>query len=95
MVPAVIKVLPVDDYVLSIFFENGEYGRLDMTEYLDFGVFNRLKDPKAFRRVRVSFDTVEWDVGVDLDPEFVYAKCDIAGTAQSSDLLTETLADCP
>lgn len=91
MVPAVIKVLPIDDYVLSIFFDNGEYGRLDMTEYLDFGVFNRLKDPEAFRRVRVSFDTVEWDVGVDLDPEFVYAKCSITGTVHSIDRAREPL----
>lgn len=93
MVPAVMKVLPVDDFVLSIFFDNGEYGRLDMTDSLDFGVFNRLKDPDAFRRVRVSFDTVEWDVGVDLDPEFVYAKCDIAGTVSSSERFTEEITD--
>lgn len=26
-------------------------------------------------RVRVSFDTIEWDFGIDLDLEFVYAKC--------------------
>jgi hypothetical protein len=31
-------------------------------------------DYEKFRRVRVSFDTIEWDEGVDLDPEFVYKK---------------------
>ncbi|MFH1741273.1 MAG: DUF2442 domain-containing protein, partial [bacterium] len=30
---------------------------------------------EQFKRVRVSFDTIEWDCDVDLDPEFVYAKC--------------------
>jgi len=25
--------------------------------------------------VHVAFDTIEWECGVDLDPEFVYAKC--------------------
>ncbi len=76
------------------FSKMGSAARLDMTKYLDFGVFNRLKDPEAFRRVRISFDTVEWDVGVDLDPEFVYAKCDIAGTISPSDRLTEETTDC-
>ncbi len=28
-----------------------------------------------FKRVRIAFDTTEWASGVDLDPEFVYAKC--------------------
>jgi hypothetical protein len=25
--------------------------------------------------VTVAFDTIEWEVGVNLDPEFVYNKC--------------------
>jgi hypothetical protein len=45
-----------------------------MKPILDFGIFQRIKDYNAFRRVRVAFDTVEWDCGVDLDPEFVYKK---------------------
>ncbi len=80
MYPSVKKVVPFEDYVLSIVFDNGETGNLDMKEYLDFGVFRRLKDREAFKRVRVSFDTIEWDSGVDLDPEFVYAKCKISET---------------
>lgn len=75
MYPSVEKVVPEENYVLVIDFDNGERGRLDMTPYLEFGVFQRLKDRNAFKRVRVAFDTVEWDSGVDLDPEFVYAKC--------------------
>ncbi len=82
MYPSVKKVVPCEDYVLSIVFDNGESGTLDMKEILDFGVFQRLKDHEAFRRVRVSFDTVAWDSGIDLDPEFVYAKCKGINRAQ-------------
>lgn len=74
MYPAVKEVIPGDDYILSIVFDNGEQGYLDMKPILDFGIFQRIKDYDAFRRVRVAFDTVEWDCGVDLDPEFVYKK---------------------
>lgn len=52
---------------LLSFFDNGESGILDMKVFLDFGVFQRLKDYDAFRRVRVVFDTIEWESGIDLD----------------------------
>jgi hypothetical protein len=82
MYPSIKEVAPGDDYLLSIVFDNGECGILDMKPILDFGVFHRIKDPDAFRRVRVAFDTIEWDAGVDLDPEFAYAKCKGTRTAQ-------------
>ncbi len=75
MHPSVINVVPSDDYVLRIDFGNGERGTLDMKPFLDFGVFRRLQDINAFKRINVSFDTVEWDSGIDLDPAFVYEKC--------------------
>lgn len=75
MYPSVKNVVAVEDYILSVDFDNGEHGTLDMKPFLDFGVFGKLKDRTAFKQVHVAFDTIEWDSGVDLDPEFVYAKC--------------------
>jgi hypothetical protein len=73
--PSVIDVVPRDNFMLDIIFSNGESGVLDMKPYLCFGVFNRLKDCNSFKKVAVAFDTIEWESGVDLDPEFVYDKC--------------------
>jgi len=75
MYPSVKQVTPGVDYTLSVLFDNGESGMIDMKPILDFGVFKRLKNYDEFRRVRVAFDTIEWDCGVDLDPEYVYSKC--------------------
>lgn len=75
MYPSVTGVVAHEDFSLAVTFDNGEEGILDMKEYLGFGVFQRIADYEQFRSVRVSFDTVEWDQGVDLDPEFVYARC--------------------
>lgn len=75
MYPSVVSVTPQADYVLDITFSNGEKGALDMKPYLDFGIFSRLKDCRAFEQVKVAFDTIEWESGADLDPEFVYTKC--------------------
>ena len=74
MYPSVIKVLPRDDYKILVEFDNNECGILNMEPYLNFGVFNKIKDPNLFAKVRVSFDTIEWENGIDLDPQFVYDK---------------------
>lgn len=73
--PAVTDVRPQKDFSLHITFDNGESGLLDMKPYLDFGIFARIKHPDSFAKVRVSFDTVEWESGADIDPEFVYSNC--------------------
>lgn len=75
MYPAVKTVKVNEDYTLSLNFDNGEHGILDLKPFLDFGLFKKLKDIKVFRQVRIAFDTVEWAEGIDLDPEFVYEKC--------------------
>ena len=75
MYRSVAEVVPNEDVTLALVFDNGEQGTLDMKPYLDFGVFQGIRDYDQFKRVRVAFDTIQWDGGLDLDPEFVYAKC--------------------
>lgn len=75
MYPSVTAVVPQENYMLDITFSNGEAGLLDMKPYLSFGVFKRISNAQSFKNVAVAFDTIEWDSGVDLDPEFVYDKC--------------------
>ena len=75
MYQSVIKVTAGKNYQIYVEFDNDENGILDMEPYLNFGVFNKIKDAFVFNTVRVSFDTVEWPNGIDLDPKFVYEKC--------------------
>ncbi len=82
--PAVISVACEEDYTLSVVFDNGEIGLLDMKPYLDFGVFRKIQDPSVFETVHISFDTVAWESGADLDPEFVYDKCRITQRGTSA-----------
>ena len=77
MYPAVIKVEAKENYRLHIEFDNNECGVLNMEPYLNFGVFGRIRDKNLFSQVRVSFDTIEWPHGIDLDPQFVYEKCNL------------------
>lgn len=75
MYRSVVSVRPNEDFSLAVVFEDGAQGILDMKPYLDFGVFKKLKNLEQFKRVRIAFDTVEWECGADLDPEFIRAKC--------------------
>jgi hypothetical protein len=72
MYRAICEVTANRDFSLNIVLETGERRLLDMKPYLDFGVFNKIRDFERFKRVKVAFDTIEWDDGVDLDPEFIY-----------------------
>jgi hypothetical protein len=72
--PKLIAVKALENFSLDVRFDSGEIGLLDVKPYLDFGVFTRLRDPHVFAQAKISFDTIEWPCGVDLDPAFVYAK---------------------
>jgi hypothetical protein len=71
---AIKEVKPQDNYLLLLTFENGEKRQFDMKPYLDFGIFQELKDLKLFKSVRPTFDTIEWDNEADFDPEVLYQK---------------------
>jgi len=66
------KVKALDDYQLELMFENNEVKIFDVKPYLETGLFKMLKDKVFFNRVNVSFDTVGWPNGIDLDPEVLY-----------------------
>ncbi len=78
MYQTVVSVHPNEDFSISVVFDDGVEGVLDMTPYLDFGVFKKIRDFEQFKRVRIAFDTVDWECGVDLDPEFVRSRCKLA-----------------
>ncbi len=71
---SVTDVKALDNYRLLLKFENKEEKIFDLTPYLEIGKFQELKDEKLFKTVRVSFDTIEWDNQLDLDPELLYEK---------------------
>lgn len=43
-----------------------------MNPYLGLGIFRELRDISKFKTVRVSFDSIEWENEVDLDPKVLY-----------------------
>jgi hypothetical protein len=56
---------------LRLEFDDGTAGEVDISELVSFaGVFAPLRDPVAFRQVRVDpeLGTIAWPDGADIDP---------------------------
>jgi hypothetical protein len=65
-------VQPLENYELLLTFENQEQRRFDCKPLLSRGVFRELSDKSIFDSAKLSFDSVEWCNGADIDPEFLY-----------------------
>ncbi len=70
----VTKVKYETGYRLLLTFENGGRRRVDLAPHLDGEVFEPLRDIKQFRTARLNtdIDTVVWDNGADMSPDFLY-----------------------
>ena len=86
---AVKNVQPAPNYHLILTFANGEKRQFDMGPYLKTGIFKDLHDVSLFNSVRVSFDTIEWDNGADIDPEILFTESTAIDTQIASEPKSE------
>ena len=69
------KALP--DFRLWVRFSDGTEGEIDLKDFIARDVrpvVTALRDPLVFSALRVDMDTVVWDNGFDLAPEFLHAQ---------------------
>jgi hypothetical protein len=85
-------VQPLSDYRLLVTFANGEQRILDVTPWLDTGVFRQLRDVALFNTVHISFDTVAWNNGADLCPELIHEQSVAVAVAERSRAVAEAPA---
>ena len=72
MNPRVTSVSALPGLVLKLEFQNGRQALFDVAPYVNFPVFQRLKDPVYFSCARVDHGTVQWPGGIDFDPDTLY-----------------------
>ena len=72
MNPRVTSVSALPGLVLRLEFQNGRHAFFDVAPYVEFPVFQCLKDPAYFSRAKVDHGTVEWPGGIDFDPDTLY-----------------------
>ena len=82
---AVVHVEPSLHFHLILTFENGEKRLFNMSPYLNLGIFKELNDIAKFNAVKVSFDSIEWENGADMDPEILYTESTALETQMASE----------
>jgi hypothetical protein len=70
--PAATKVVPLDQYLLKITFDNGEDRIFDVKPYIQGSWYGELSDPAYFKSVFPDGFSVEWANGQDLCPDELY-----------------------
>jgi len=81
--PEVVSVRALDDVRLEVGFGNGETREFDIRPYLEYPLFQPLKNPAEFRRARVAHGTVVWSDTIDPGPDTLYLRGKrVAGAAE-------------
>jgi len=70
----VIEARYLDAFRIEVAFNNGKRGIADLSEALKGPVFEPLKNPEQFARFQVDpeLETIVWENGADLAPEYIY-----------------------
>ena len=69
------KVELVDGYTVSIEFNDGQNGKINFKNELEKdhrAIIQELLDLEIFKTVKIEYDTLSWDNGVDFAPEYLY-----------------------
>lgn len=81
MFPKVVQVIPMKNYSVYVYFEDGKIVCYDMSQMIEKEVFHLLKDIDTFMNTcTVLNDTLAWDIQgkrdnttcLDIDPETLY-----------------------
>jgi hypothetical protein len=78
---AAIAIRP--DYVVRVFFKDGEVRDVDLTPTLYKAPFSQLRDPALFSTAHIGEITggLEWTDEIGLDPDVIYATLDLGPAA--------------
>jgi Protein of unknown function (DUF2442) len=70
MFPKIITAIPKPDYKLELEFDNKIWKEFSVEPYLNYPVFQPLKDRSFFNQVVVKYNTVVWgkEEIIDFDP---------------------------
>jgi hypothetical protein len=71
----VTKAKYLKNYQVEVTFSDSLSGVIDLKKVIEKDrrpIFQELKDLKKFSQIRLDFDTITWQNGLDLSPEFLH-----------------------
>ena len=69
------KVVLENDYTVFIEFNDGQNGKINFKNEFEKdhrAIIQELLDLEIFKTVKIEYDTLSWDNGVDFAPEYLY-----------------------
>ncbi|MDR1834823.1 MAG: DUF2442 domain-containing protein [Fusobacteriaceae bacterium] len=72
---SVVNVSRQKDYKVLVKFNDGKSGVIDFKEILEHdhrNIIRELLNLNMFKTVKIQYDTLTWDNGVDFAPEYLY-----------------------
>lgn len=71
----IVKAIPARGYRISLTFDDGISGVVDLSNFVDHGVFSAWKDYEFFERVHInSSGSLEWPGDLDLCADALYLR---------------------
>ena len=80
--PEVVQVVPKENYIVEVLFQDGKIVHFDVNRLLKKGIFAKLNDKDFYKnRCTVMNHTLAWDVSgkhdptncIDIDPDVLYS----------------------
>ena len=68
----VSKAVYLDNYRISLTFNNGETKIVDLQGELNGQVYEPLRQLDYFQNFQIKYNTIEWLNGADYAPEYLY-----------------------
>ena len=70
--PTAVSVVPIDNYISTVKFDNGEEKKFDVKPYIKGDWYGQLMDVSYFKAVTTDGYTVVWPDGQDICPDELY-----------------------
>jgi hypothetical protein len=67
-----IKVMPLNNYILHIEYEDGKIIDFDVKNLLSHPLFKPLKEKTLFETVRINGSSICWDNDIDICADSIY-----------------------
>lgn len=66
------RVIPLEDYILYIEYEDGKVVHFDVKELFKHPLFKPLEDKLLFQKVKINGSSICWDDDIDICADSIY-----------------------
>ena len=68
------EVKYISDYIISIKFDDGVYGTIELNDLVQMGIFKVLQDKNEFAKVYANGYSIAWSNELEIDATTIYSE---------------------